>query len=639
MKKKLVGIFICMLLIASAVPALGNILNDNKTFKKTPDNCNNLIKEGTNGCFNPADWLEQDKLIASDGDLNDWFGKSVSIDGDYAIVGAYWDDDNGIDSGSAYIFKRSGTTWSQEAKLLPSDGDIGEQFGFSVSIDGDYAIIGARYDDENGHNSGSAYIFKRSGTTWSQQAKLLPNEGDPEEEFGFSVSIDGEYAIIGEPYWYVLKGSAFIFKRSGSTWSQQTKLTNPNPDEWGGFGSSVSIDGDSVLIGAPFDDGINGSAFVYKRSGTTWSYQATLSASDPVKGKEFGNSVSIDGDYAVIGAWGDNYLGIWTGSAYIFKRSGTTWSQQTKLTASDEESGKYFGISVSISGDYAIVGADGDNDNGYNSGSAYIFKRSGTTWSQQKKLIPLNIEAGDLFGCSVSIDGDYAICGALGDDDNDLESGAAYVFNRYEEIPSIPILELVNIKGGVLGFSVGLKNFGDRTAYDITWELNVKGGLLYPPNSDSGEIDQLEPGEEQKINLNKLMFGLGRSIIEYHCKYKMFLNTSKSELDVETKQEWRDLGLLFGHVFPDLIQPKKDWMEVEVFDYREEGIDKFVELKYQGINNMHNVRALDSDTSEVLYLGACCFENGAGILEEGWITKGDIENNLAFWEVELVDGK
>ena len=141
-------------------------------------------------------WTQQTKLIPSDGASGDNFGYSVSIAGDYAIIGAF-DDDNGTNSGSAYIFSRSGNNWTQQAKLKPSDGADYDLFGYSVSIAGDYAIIGAHYDDDNGSASGSAYIFSRSGNNWTQQAKLKPNDGSSYDRFGRSVSIAGDYAIIG----------------------------------------------------------------------------------------------------------------------------------------------------------------------------------------------------------------------------------------------------------------------------------------------------------------------------------------------------------------------------------------------------------------------------------------------------------
>jgi hypothetical protein len=370
-------------------------------------------------------WMDEQKLLASDGAAYDSFGWSVSISGDYAIVGAHEDDDKGIESGSAYIFRWDGTSWSQQAKLTASDGAAGDYFGYSVSISGDYAIVGAIYDDDKGSASGSAYIFKRDGTSWSEQAKLTASDGADNDCFGRSVSISGDYAIVGAYYDDAGKGSAYIFKRDGTIWSQQQKLTASDGAADDRFGISVSISGDYAIMGAYYDDSWKGSAYIFKRDGTSWSQQQKLTASDGDANDFFGWSVSISGDYAIVGAYYDD---AGKGSAYIFLRGGTIWVQKQKLTASDGSAYDYFGFSVSISGDYAIVGAFFDDDKEDESGSAYIFKRDVTSWSQQQKLTASDGALYDYFGFSVSISGGYAIVGAMDDDDKGTDSGSAYAF-------------------------------------------------------------------------------------------------------------------------------------------------------------------------------------------------------------------
>ena len=254
-----------------------------------------------------SSWSQQQKLTASDADNYDSFGMSVSISGDYAVVGAYADDDAGGSSGSAYIFVRNGTTWTEQEKLTASDAASRDQFGNSVSISGDYAVVGAYTDDDGGSsNSGSAYIFVRNGTTWSQQQKLTASDAAAGDQFGNSVSISGDYAVVG----------AYADDDAG---------------------------------------GQSGSAYIFVRNGTAWTEQQKLTASDAASSDQFGRSVSISGDYAVVGAHQNAGAGSRSGSAYIFVRNGTTWTEQEKLTASDAASGDYFGSSVSISGDYAVV--------------------------------------------------------------------------------------------------------------------------------------------------------------------------------------------------------------------------------------------------------------------------------------------
>jgi len=437
------------------------------------------------------------ELFASDGATGDLFGWSVSISGDYALIGVVEDDDNGEYSGSAYIFKRDGTVWTEQLKLLPSDGDERECFGGSVSIDGDYAIIGASHDDDNGCSSGSAYIFKYNGTVWTEQSKLLPSDGKNNNTFGCSVSIDGDYAIIGAlgnkdngEY----SGSAYIFKRDGTVWTEQSKLLPSDGGQFQAFGNSVSINGDYAIIGAPGDNDngyCSGSAYIFKRNGTVWTEQSKLVPTDGEPYEAFGlESISIDGDYAIIGARGNDDNGYRSGSAYIFKRDVNIWTQQVKLFPSNKDDIQYFGRSVSIDGNYTIIGAFGDRDNGYDAGSVYVFKRNGTTWSRHVKLLAPDGKKDDCFGWSVAINSDYTIIGAAGADGNEPGSGSAYVFKNISvyQSPSIP-----SINGPTRGkllvkytfFISAIDPNNDDVYYYIDWGDNTISDWLGP--FESGE--------------------------------------------------------------------------------------------------------------------------------------------------------
>ncbi len=388
-----------------------------------------------------SEFDELAKFTASDGAANDYFGWSVSVSGDYTIVGALRDN-------SAYVFERSGSSWSQAAKLTASGSAKGDWFGRSVSISGNYVIIGAYGEDINGANSGSAYVFERSGSSWSQAAKLTASDSAAGDSFGNSVSISGDYAIvgaIGDDDNGNHTGSAYVFERSGSSWIQTAKITASDGAAEDFFGGSVSISGDYAIVGASADDdngNLSGSAYIFEQSGSSWSQTAKLTASDGAIEDYFGHSVSVSSDYAIVGAYRDDDIGDSSGSAfgsaYIFERSGSSWSQTAKLTASDGAIEDYFGLSVSVSSDYAIVGAYGDDDNSVSSGSAYIFEHSGSSWSQTAKLTASDGAIEDYFGYSVSVSSDYAIVGAYGDDDNGVISGSAYVFEVPE--PATPAL-------------------------------------------------------------------------------------------------------------------------------------------------------------------------------------------------------
>jgi len=209
-------------------------------------------------------------------------------------------------------------------------------------------------------------------TNWPEKAKLLASDGATNDTFGRSVSISGDYAIVGARSDDSGKGSAYIFRWDGTNWVQQQKLTASDGAASDYFGTSVSISGDCAIVGAYGDDSYKGSAYIFKWDGTNWVQQQKLTASDGITNDYFGYSVSISGSEAIIGENGDDGS---KGSAYIFKSNGTSWSQQAKIVASDGAAGDYFGYSVSISGNYAIVGVPYDDDEGSSSGSAYIFNK------------------------------------------------------------------------------------------------------------------------------------------------------------------------------------------------------------------------------------------------------------------------
>ncbi len=382
-------------------------------------------------------WTEEQKLTATASEAGDMFGASISLDGDTALVGAVNDYDGGPFSGSVYVFTRLGDNWAQQDKLTASDATGGDQFGISVALDGDTALVGAWNNDEGGTNSGSAYIFTRSGTTWTQQAKLLASDPGNYDNFGNSVALDGDTALIAaeldDNSWGTNSGTVYVFIGSGANWTEQAKLTASDAVGGDQFGHSVALDGDTALVGATNDYDItnSGSAYIFTRSGTVWTEDANLSASDASGGDQFGISVALDGDTALVGAAYDDDGGTNSGSAYIFTRSGRTWTQQAKLTASDAADVDQFGNSVALIGNTALIGAWNNDDGGSNSGSAYIFTRSGTIWTEYVKLMASDAAGGDKFGKAVALNGDTSLIGALSDDDGGTDSGSAY-FNRFE---------------------------------------------------------------------------------------------------------------------------------------------------------------------------------------------------------------
>ncbi len=384
--------------------------------------------------FDGTSWTETVKLIPVDGAPTDQFGWSVSLSEDRALVGVFGDDDNGTNSGSAYVYDFNGTSWTETVKLTSADAAMNDEFGYSVSLSGDRALVGAIGDRDNGSRSGSAYVFDFDGTSWSETVKLTPTDGAVLEQFGWSVSLSGGRALVGTNGDNNRNdaGSAYVFDFDGMNWSETVELTPADGAANNPFGWSVSLSGDRALVGSNNDDTTilqSGSAYVFDFDGTSWFETVTLTPAEGAALDLFGASVSLSGDRALVGAQGDDDNGSSSGSVYVFDFDGTSWSETVKLTPADGSAEDFFGHSVSLSGDRALIGADFDDDNGPNSGSAYVFDFDGTSWSETVKLTPADGMAGDQFGVSVSLSEDRALIGASRDDDYGTDSGSAYIFD------------------------------------------------------------------------------------------------------------------------------------------------------------------------------------------------------------------
>jgi hypothetical protein len=380
-------------------------------------------------------FTQQQKLEASDAFtfLSDQFGFSVATNGETVVVGAPGDENRG----AAYVFARSGGVWTQQQKLLASDRTPGDFFGGSVAISGETVVVGAgRANDFRG----AAYVFARSGGVWSEQQKLRASNRFMGDGFGVSVAISGETVVVGALFGDVAvglsnRGTAYVFVRSGGVWSEQQMLAASDAAAVFRFGESVAISGETVVVGAVGAAGAagdnQGAAYVFVRSGGVWTQQQKLEASDAAASDVFGDSVAISGETIVVGAPGDDgAAGDNQGSAYVFVRSGGVWTQQQKLEASDAAASDEFGWSVAISGETVVFGAPFDDGAaGDNQGSAYVFVRSGGVWSEQQKLLASDAAVADRFGDSVAISGETVVVGAPFDDGAaGIDQGSAYVF-------------------------------------------------------------------------------------------------------------------------------------------------------------------------------------------------------------------
>jgi len=359
----------------------------------------------------PLIWAEQQDLVASDpGPTPDAFGQAVAVDGDTLLVGA--PGNQGF--GSAYLFVRSGPTWSFAQEFT---GDS-HSFGQTVSLSGDTALTGASDVNEG---RGAAYVFSRSGTTWAEQQMLVDPGGSPDDSFGAAVATSGDTAVIGAPG-LIMAGVAYVFAFAGGTWTQQQALTDGmvilDAGESDGFGGAVALSGDTLLVGAPNDASTSGAAYVFVRSGTTWTLQQKLVPVGGVPGGNFGVAVALDGDTAALGDWNATSN---EGLVHVFGRTGTVWTQTQVIAAVPTIAS--FGASVALNGGTLVAGG---NTYAGPSGGVYVYTpSSGGALALVEVLTPQPAVSGNGFGIAVAVSGNTVAAGAP----LSLKgAGSAYVF-------------------------------------------------------------------------------------------------------------------------------------------------------------------------------------------------------------------
>lgn len=387
--------FVLSATILSSLGALADLINLNSSPLRSAQSASSPAAQGLTAGLTERqlydslastlaqDFTERAKLLANDGATSDQFGYALAISGETAVVGAPFDDTApNVNQGAAYVFVFSGGNWIQQAKLTANDGATSDEFGFAVAISGDTIVVGAHEDDiGTNSNQGSAYVFVRAGGVWTQQQKLTASDGAASDDFGFAVATSGETVVVGARTDDIgaetNQGSAYVFVRSGGAWAQQQRLIANDGRLGDRFGSSVGLSSETAIIGAPFDDlgaADQGSAYVFVRSGTSWTQQAKLTADDGAASDLFGNSVAISGETAVAGARFDDVNATNQGSAYVYGRGGSVWSQQQKLTASDGAVTDQFGHSAAISGNTLLAGAPfGGAGTPGNQGAVYVF--------------------------------------------------------------------------------------------------------------------------------------------------------------------------------------------------------------------------------------------------------------------------
>ncbi len=383
---------------------------------------------------------EEIELHASDGERDDWFGHRVALDGDRLVVGAARDDDGALDAGAAYVFERSPEgVWTETAKLTASDAEAEAWFG-TVALSFDTIVVGAEFDDELGSNSGVTYVFEQEDSgVWVETAKLLASDGAMWDTFGHSVAIQGSTIVVGARDHDTPAGKnvggAWVFERTEEgAWAEVSKLTASDAEAADRFGEAVDVDRDLIVVGAHGVDESTGAVYVFRRDEAgSWSEISKLATSDGAGGDVFGGWVTLSGDTIAGGAIGRDDQGVESGAAYVFEPDGVGgWVETAKLLSPDARNYDFFG-NVRLDGDLLVVGADAANPQpGINSGTADLFRREGGTWAHVSRLLPSDGRDLDQFGISLAIDGDTVVIGARLDDFWGPDSGAVYVFGLEE---------------------------------------------------------------------------------------------------------------------------------------------------------------------------------------------------------------
>ncbi|MBI4718009.1 MAG: FG-GAP repeat protein [Planctomycetes bacterium] len=401
---------------------------------------------------------ERSSLSAGDTAALDRFGSAIAVSGNRALVGAPDADLGGdVDAGAAYLFVRTGSTWAQEAKLTAFDASGHDRFGWAVALEGDLAVVGAPGKTRGGvPGAGAAYVYRRGPTGWAVEAKLLGAAGTGIGGAGTSVAVSGDLVVVGAPRDDVSGvhdcGSALLFRKTATGWAQEFRLVAGDSLADDHFGQSVHADGDVVAVGAPDADpaGISsGAAYLFRRAGGIWVQESRITALDAAAGDGFGSSVAISADALLSGAPGHAHAGVATGAAYLFRKS-ATWALEAELLAADLASGDGFGAAVALAGDLAAVGApSADHAAGTNAGAGYVFRRVAGAWIELQKLATYGSDAGDALGASIAVDGEFVAAGAPLADDAALDGGAAHVFAVADDCNANLIPDVCDVLAGV----------------------------------------------------------------------------------------------------------------------------------------------------------------------------------------------
>lgn len=481
------------------------------------------------------------------------FGSSVAISGDYSVVGAPDDSTYGTDAGAVHLYRKTGIIWNLTSVAFATDPEANDNFGVSVGIDGDYVIVGANGEDTGGSASGAAYIFHRTGVdTWDSGVKIVASDAAANDNFGISVSIAGDYAVVGafqeSTGIYSYSGAVYVFHRTGTnTWDSGVKLVSSSPEDNAFFGVDVDISGDYIVVGASGESIFEGSAYVFHRTGTTtWDAGTNIVSSDTgASGDQFGNSVNIvtggTYDIVVVGSKGDDSG---KGAVHFYHRTGTnTWDSGYKVIASDGQTNDFFGEDISMSGNYLVVGAfaedGGSGDPVADTGAIYLYEyNSGTQlFTLVLRQNSDNTAVGEKYGSSVAIDGMYVM---IGSPLIHSSKGMVYTYTG-DTLPSPVSMACINAHNIGENDTVILKGYADDTtstaSVEHTFEIKEYGmAIIFDEETYFWEID-LEV--DNPIEIGSIFLGT-------HLITPAYEIGSKTEWITNDKYTISKSGQLFG---------------------------------------------------------------------------------------------
>lgn len=383
-------------------------------------------------------------LVASDVVARDQFGASMDMYGDVAVIGAMGagrtGDCDGIGwTGSAYVFRKVNGVWIEEQELTPGECQRDDYFGAQVAVYEDVIVVTALLNRDEGPMTGAAYVYRYVAGTWIEEHKLVASDRKERMQFGTGLSVYKDVIVIGayqEDIFGPYSGSVYLFRNVAGTWIEEAKLIPSDGMENAFYGLSTAISNETVFVGAVGDDSRGertGSVYVYRKSGDDWIETQKLEASDAAAYQHFGGQLAIYGDVAVISAVEYFFTGYGPGAAYVFRRTGEIWTEEKKLTASDADMGDRFGYAVDIYGNLAVIGAINDDDSGIDSGAVYIFRNFGTDWIEGEKISAPSFSGDARFGWSVAISDHDLLVSAPLENSVGERSGVAYSIQLSEK--------------------------------------------------------------------------------------------------------------------------------------------------------------------------------------------------------------